>query len=68
MKLSLKIIGEDGNIFNILSIARRALKEEYRKNGEEKYEKMWQELSDRIYEAETYEEALSILGEYFTLE
>lgn len=57
MKPKCKLIGEDGNIFNLCGIARRVLKRE----------KMYDEadeMADRVVKAESYDDALSIIGEY----
>lgn len=55
-----KLIGEDGNIFNLMGIASRTL----RKNGmaEEAVE-----MRDRIRASGSYDEALCIIGEYVNI-
>jgi hypothetical protein len=61
MKPTCKLIGEDGNIFNLLGRALKTLK----RNGlNEQVKKMVQ----RIYDCESYDEALSIIGEYVEIE
>lgn len=57
MKPKCKLIGEDGNIFNLLAIVHRTL----RANG---MEKEWQECQSRVYKAQSYDEALFIIQEY----
>ena len=60
MKPECKLIGEDGNIFNLCGIARRVLKRE----------KMYDEadeMADRVVKAESYDDALSIIGEYVNI-
>lgn len=53
-----KLIGEDGNIFNLMGIASRTLK----KAG---YKEEAEEMVDRITtSAQTYEEALAIISQY----
>lgn len=52
-----KLIGEDGNIFNLLGIASNTLK----KNGQSDDAK---EMTDRVWNSKNYNEALSIIGEY----
>lgn len=52
-----KIIGEDGNIFNVMGIASRALK-----NAGFKEES--KEMIDRVTNSGSYEEALGIITEY----
>ena len=66
-KIEIKIIGEDGNIFNLLAIARRALKEKYRETQDQAYEDLWQEVSDKVYESKSYDEALMVLQEHFRI-
>lgn len=55
-----KLIGEDGNIFNLMGIASRTL----RQNGmaDEAVE-----MRDRIRESGSYDEALCIIGEYVNI-
>ena len=55
-----KPIGEDGNIFNLMGIASRTL----RQNGmaDEAVE-----MRDRIRESDSYDEALCIIGEYVNI-
>jgi hypothetical protein len=62
MKPRCKLIGEDGNIFNLMGLASRALKE----NSEPEKAK---EMIGRIpKEARSYSEALSIIMEYVDVE
>ena len=56
-KVDAKIIGADGNIFNLLGICSRALKE----NG---YKKEAEELCQRVTNSSSYDMALSIIQEY----
>ncbi len=56
-----KIIGEDGNMFNILAIARNAL---IKADLKEKVKTM----EDRVYNSESYDEALCIIMEYVEVE
>lgn len=51
------IIGADGNIFNLIAIASRSLK------NEGHYE-LAKEMSSRVTSSQSYEEALSIICEY----
>ena len=51
------LIGQDGNIFNLMGIASRTLKK-YNMKEEAK------EMIDRITSSKSYEEALNIIGEY----
>lgn len=52
-----KLIGQNGNIFNLLAIASKCLK----KNG---MEGRAAEMTHKVFNAKSYEEALSIIGEY----
>jgi hypothetical protein len=62
MKPKCKLIGEDGNIFNLMGIVSRTLKEA---GQPEKAD----ELKKRIpKEAKSYDEALAILMEYVDVE
>ena len=56
-----KLIGEDGNIFNLMALASRTLKQH---DMEDKAD----EMCDRITnDANNYYEALAIIGEYVTV-
>jgi hypothetical protein len=57
MKPKCKLIGEDGNIFNLMSIASKTLKE----TGMEEEAK---EMIERIINSRSYIEALAIISEY----
>ncbi len=52
-----KLIGQDGNIFNLMGIASRTLKEAGMKEEAK-------EMTDRIFNSKSYIEALSIISEY----
>lgn len=54
------LIGENGNIFNLVGIAARTLK----RNG--LYEQA-SEMSEKVFKSDSYEEALSIIGEYVNI-
>lgn len=57
-KTKCKLVGENGNIYNLMGIASRALK----RNGQEEDAK---EMCNKIItEAKSYEEALCILTDY----
>jgi hypothetical protein len=51
------LIGEDGNVFNLIGKASKALK----RAGLEDQAK---EMSERIYRCDSYDEALRIITEY----
>lgn len=56
-KLKCASIGQDGNIFNLVGIASRTLKQ----NGMKEEAK---EMSNRVFSSHSYDEALNIIGEY----
>ena len=55
-----KLIGEDGNIFNLMARASRTLRE----NGLSEEAK---EMRERITSSGSYDEALCIIGEYVNI-
>lgn len=59
-KTDCKLIGEDGNIFNLIGIASRTL----RQNG---MAEQAVEMHDRIRASGSYDEALCIIGEYVNI-
>lgn len=54
------LIGQNGNIFNLMGIASRTL----RKNG---MADEATEMTERIYQSGSYDEALCIIGEYVNI-
>ena len=54
------LIGQDGNIFNLMGIASRTLKEHGRADQAK-------EMCERIYGSGSYEAALCIMGEYVNI-
>lgn len=56
-----KLIGEDGNIFNLMGIASRVLKEVGKKEEAK-------EMIDRILNSKSYIEALAIISEYVEIQ
>lgn len=54
------LIGQDGNVFNLIGIASRIL----RRNGMAEQAK---EMSDRVFASGSYHEALNIIGEYVNI-
>lgn len=54
------LIGENGNIYNLVGIAARTLN----RNG--LYEQAT-EMSEKVFKSGSYEEALSIIGEYVNI-
>ena len=61
MKPKCKLVGENGNIFNLMGIAARTLK---RAGLREEAE----EMVDRITKSQSYLEALAIISEYVDIE
>ena len=55
-----KLIGEDGNIFNLMGLAARTL----RHSG---LAEQATEMTGRIHECGSYDEALCIIGEYVNI-
>lgn len=55
------LIGQDGNIFNLVGIAARTLREHDLKEQAK-------EMKDRVFASGSYGEALCIIGEYVMLE
>ena len=55
-----KLIGEDGNIFNLMARAARTLRE----NDLSEEAK---EMRERITSSDSYDEALCIIGEYVNI-
>ena len=56
-KIEVKLIGEDGNIFNLLGIASRELKRNGQRDEAE-------EMSERVFKSNSYDEALMIISDY----
>lgn len=52
-----KLIGEDGNIFNLLGVAMRELRKH-------KMDKQAQEMKERVTMSHSYSEALNIISKY----
>jgi len=58
---TVKLIGEDGNIFNILGKCAKALKDNGQNNEAT-------ELTNKVFASSSYEEALTICMEYVNVE
>lgn len=54
------LIGEDGNVFNLVGIAARTLK----RNG---LSEQASEMTAKVFGSGSYEEALGIIGEYVNI-
>lgn len=60
-KVKVKLIGEDGNIFNLVGIARKALM----RNGQEESAL---NMTEEVYASDSYDEALRVIGKYVDIE
>jgi len=61
MRPKVKLIGENGNIFNLMGIASRALKEAGMRDKAE-------EMFEKVTQSKNYDEALQVLMEYVEIE
>ena len=61
MKSKCKLVGKDGNIFNLMAIASRTLKKAGLKEKAD-------EMIQRITSSKSYDEALGIIMEYVEVE
>jgi hypothetical protein len=61
VKPKCKLVGKDGNIFNLMGIASKALKEAGLKEKAD-------EMVQRIMSSKSYDEALGIIMEYVDVE
>ena len=61
IKPSCTLIGQDGNVFNLISLASRALK---RAGQSDKS----QEMTKKVFASGSYDEALQIIMEYVEVE
>ena len=55
-----KVIGENGNVFNLLAICSTALKRA-------KQKQLAEEMTNKVLNSKSYDEALCIMGEYCEL-
>lgn len=56
-KIEVKLIGEDGNIFNLVGIASRALE----RNGQRSEAS---EMREKVFNSKSYGQALMIISDY----
>jgi len=61
MKPVCKLVGQDGNIFNLINIVSKVLK------NNDLHDKA-KEMTDRIFNSRSYNEALRIISEYVEIE
>lgn len=66
-RIKIKLIGEDGNIFNLLAIARRTLKELLLETDDSRYEDIWNKLHDDVTSSDSYDEALNHFIQVFDI-
>ena len=59
IKPKAKLIGADGNVFNLLAICKRALR---------RHPNAFNELWERVQNSSSYDEALQIMMEYVEVE
>jgi len=59
-KPKVKLSGTDGNVFALLGLCRKALK----KAGQESKAT---EMSERVFKAESYSQAISIMSDYVSI-
>lgn len=59
-KIKVRLIGEDGNIFNLVGITVRALE----KNGQRDAAA---EMRSRVFSSKSYDDALLIISEYVNI-
>ena len=60
-KPTVKLIGQDGNVFNLIGIVSKAL----RKNGQANEAK---EFVEKAMTSDSYDEVLELIGEYVDIE
>jgi hypothetical protein len=65
VKPRLNLVGEDGNIFNLLALAKKKFGEMARKEPDAGWDQTWLEFLDKIENSESYDAALQIFMEYF---
>jgi len=68
MKPKIKLIGENGNIYNLLMVARRRFRELARETDDKTYQQQWEELYDLVTSSESYDDALKHFMEFFDVE
>jgi hypothetical protein len=60
IKPKAKVIGKDGNVFNLIGICSNALK---KANQHDRVK----EMTEKVFKSESYDEALVIMNDYCTL-
>ena len=60
VKPKAKVLGKDGNVFNLIGICSRALKDA-------KQPERAKEMSEKVFASGSYHEALRIMADYCTL-
>ncbi len=67
IKPTLELIGQDGNIFNLLGAARRRFKELKKEEPDKDWDNTNKVFMERVTTSESYDEAMSIFQEYFSI-
>ena len=62
-KPAVRLVGEDGNVFNIIGRVSKALKDYY---GQD--DKRPDEFRDKAYKSQSYDEVLQLVMEYVEVE
>jgi hypothetical protein len=68
VKPTIKLLGEDGNIFNLLGIAKRRFRELNREDPDAGWNDKWEEFLNKVQESKDYSLALAVFMEYFEVE
>lgn len=61
--IKVKLVGQDGNIFNLTGLCREALRANTR--TELQFEKLWWDFFNEIQKCKSYEEALCVMMDWF---
>ena len=65
MKPTIKIIDENGNIFNLLAIAKRKFRELNEEEPEKGWNEKWLKFLNEVESSKDYDEALRVFMDYF---
>ena len=61
-----KLIGEDGNVFHVIGLSRKALREWARTHPDQKH--LEQEFVDKAFKTHSYDEVLQLVMEYMEVQ
>ncbi len=67
-KPTITILGEDGNIFNLLGIAKKRFSELNREEPNEDWSQKWEEFLTAVEASGSYDEALAVFMDYFDVQ